>query len=55
MGNPYKSDGNVITESHNEKGILALKAHWPHNSVIRFVSDDIKKWQKVNGHNVLMW
>lgn len=43
MGNPYKSHGNVITKAHNEKGILALKAHWPHNIPIRCVSDDIKK------------
>lgn len=48
------SDGNVITEAHNEKGILALKAHWPLNGPIRCVSDDINKWQKVNGQNVLI-
>lgn len=54
MGNPYKSDGNVITEAHNEKGMSVLKAHWPHNSPSRCVSDYIKKCQKVNRQNVLM-
>lgn len=43
------SDVNVITEAQTEKGSLALKAHWPHNSPIRCVSNDMKMWQRANG------
>lgn len=39
---PDRSDVNVITEAQTEKGSLALKAHWPHNSPIRCVSNDME-------------
>lgn len=43
------SDVNVIKEAQTEKGSLALRACWPHNSPIRCVSDDMRMWQKANG------
>lgn len=44
-----RSDVNVITEAQTEKGSLALKAHWPHNSPIRCVSNDMETWCRANG------
>ena len=40
------SDVDVITEAQTEKGSLALEARRPHNSPLRWVSNDMKMWQK---------
>lgn len=43
------SDANVIIEAQTEKGNSTLKAHWPHNTPIRCVSDDMALWERDYG------
>lgn len=39
-----RSDSQTLSDAQTAKGILTLEARWPHDSLIRRVSNDMKTW-----------